>query len=146
MNRYLFSGTGAVAAIRYTVVSRLALMLIFSAIALLAVVPFFYFASLRQPPAYIAIGFVLTAMAVTFPEPAVMFGQAGAIGIALALVACVLRRVISPQQAVHLQRGRINVAPDSQQLSGAVFSEGSSRATTATAPAHLKVARVEAEP
>jgi hypothetical protein len=147
MNRYLFSATGAVRTVSYTTVSRLTLMLVVSVIALLAVVPFFYLAPLRQPPVYFAIGVVLTALAVTFPEPAVLFGQAGAIGVVLALVACVLRRVIgSPQPAPLPPRGRIYISPDSQPSGPVpVFGEGSSRATTATAPAHLQVARVETE-
>ena len=145
MNRYLFSSTGAVSTIAYTTVDRITLMFVFSLVALLAVLPFFYLAPLRQPPAYFAIGVILAALAITFPGPAVLFGQAGAIGVALALVACVLRRVIgTPQPASLAPRSRVHVAPDSQP-SGLGFGEGSSRATTATAPAHLKVAQVETE-
>ena len=54
MNRYLFSATGAVSAVSYATVSRVHLMLVFSLIALLAVVPFFYLPPLRQPPALLS--------------------------------------------------------------------------------------------
>lgn len=147
-NRYLFSSGGGVASVTFQRVSRLSLMLIFSGLALVVVVPFFYLPSLRHPAIYFAIGMVLVALAVTFPEPAVLCGQAGAIGVALALLACLLNRAVGPETTpAPPTQGSVYVTFDSQASNSVpILTEGSSRATTATAPAHLQVSQPEDEP
>lgn len=140
MNRYLFSSTGSVASTTFRPVRRVTLMFLFSSIVLVAVLSFFYIEPLQHPVVYFVIGVVLIALAVTFPEPAVLAGQAGAIGVGLALVACLLHRVVGVQAVSPVAHPGAVLLPHDSQASGPMppYSDGSSRATTATAPAHLQ--------
>ncbi|MBC8350988.1 MAG: hypothetical protein H8E66_03320 [Planctomycetes bacterium] len=147
-NRYLFSSTGSVDSIGFVTVSRLMLLIVTSGSALVVVLPFIYLPSLRRPAVFFIVGVMLIGVAVTYPEHAAILGQAGAIGLGLAIVACVLQRLIGRRpmtSATH--RGSVYLPPDSQASAASAHRpEGSSRATTATAPAHLQVAQVEGEP
>jgi hypothetical protein len=131
-------------------VSRLMLLMVSSGLALAVVLPFIYMPTLRQPAVFFVVGVMLFGVAVTYPEHAALLGQAGAIGLGLAIVACALQRLvgrtpITPMMSI-ARRGSVYVAPDSQASGVSVRAiEGSSHATTATAPAHLQVARVESE-
>jgi hypothetical protein len=147
-NRYLFSSTGSVGSVGFVIVSRLMLMIVSSGLALGVVLPFLYLPMLRQPAVFVVVGVLLLACAVTFPEQGVVLGQAGAIGLGLGIVACALQRLVgrTPVPPV-TRRGSVYITPDSQASAApSRITEGSSRATTATAPAHLQVARVEGEP
>jgi hypothetical protein len=147
-NRYLFSSTGSVESVGFVKVSRLMLMMVSSGLALAVVLPFIYLPMLRQPAVFVVAGVILLAGSVTYPEPSVLLGQAGAIGLGLAMVACALQRLVvrSPLTPVN-RRGSVYLTPDSQtSVAPSRVIEGSSRTTTATAPAHLQVAQVEGEP
>ncbi|MBI2479884.1 MAG: hypothetical protein HYV60_15005 [Planctomycetia bacterium] len=146
-NRYLFSSTGAVASVAFVKVSRLTLLMVSSGLALAVVLPFIYLPALRQPAVFFIVGVMLFGVAVTYPEHAAVLGQAGAIGLGLAIVACALQRLVGRTPITPVtRRSSVYIAPDSQasDLSDRV-PEGSSHATTATAPAHLQVAQVEGD-
>jgi hypothetical protein len=146
-NRYLFSSTGSVDSVVFVKVSRLTLLIVSSGLALVTVLPFIYLPSLRQPAVFFVVGVMLFGVAVTYPEHAAVLGQAGAIGLGLAIVAMTIRRLVGRTPIAPMpRRNSVFIAPDSQASGGSVrVPEGSSRATTATAPAHLQVARVEGE-
>ncbi|MEO8494558.1 MAG: hypothetical protein ABI614_05785, partial [Planctomycetota bacterium] len=146
-NRYLFSSTGSVESVGFIKVSRLTLMLASSGLALAVVLPFIYLPTLRRPAVFFVVGVVLFGIAMTYPNQSAVLGQTGAIGLGLAILACALQRLVgkSPLTPV-ARRGSIYIAPDSQANGASVrVPDGSSRATTATAPAHLQVAQVEGE-
>lgn len=148
-NRYLFSSTGSVDSVVFVKVSRLMLLLISSGVALVVVLPFIYLPTLRQPGVFFMVGVMLFGVAVTYPEQAVLFGQAGAIGLGMAIVACAMQRLVGRTPLTPLapmnRRGSAYIRPESQasDVLSVSVPEGSSHATTATAPAHLQVAQVE---
>ena len=147
-NRYLFSSTGSVDSVGFVKVSRRMLMFVSSGLALLVVLPFIYIPALRQSAVFFVVGVLLFGVAVTYPEHSAVLGQTGAIGLGLAVVAGVLHRLVGRSPAMPaIRRGSVSMTPDSQANGASVrVNDGSSRATTATAPAHLQVARVEGEP
>ena len=149
-NRYLFSSTGSVDSVVFVKVSRLMLLLVSSGASLVVVLPFIYLPRLRQPGIFFIVGVMLFGVAVTYPEQAALFGQAGAIGLGLTIVACAVQRLVGRTPATPLipiaRRGSAYITPDSQASDVSVrLLEGNSHATTATAPAHLQAARVEGE-
>lgn len=146
-NRYLFSSTGSVESVSFIKVTRLTLLMISSGSALLAVLPFIYFPSFRRPGVFFAVGVILFCVAWFYPEFTAVLGQAGAVGLGLAIVACAIQRLAGRSVATPIvRRGSVYITTDSQPSVVSVRApEGSSRATTATAPAHLQVARVEGE-
>jgi len=146
-NRYLFSSTGSVDSVEFVKVSRLMLMVVSSGLALAAVLPFIYLPTLRRPDVFFAAGVMLFGFAVTYPDHSAMLGQAGAIGLGLAIAACALQRLVGRSSMTPVtRRGSVYIAPDSMAAgASARVTDGSSRATTATAPAHLQVAQVEGE-
>ncbi|HUG66706.1 MAG TPA: hypothetical protein VMM76_03075, partial [Pirellulaceae bacterium] len=146
-NRYLFSSTGSVDSVVFVKVSRLTLMLVSSGLALAVVLPFIYLPTLRQPGVFVVVGVMLFGVAVTYPEHAAVLGQAGAIGLGLAVVAIAIQRAVGRSPVAPIpRRSSVFITTDSQASVGSVrLPDGSSHATTATAPAHLQVARVEGE-
>ncbi|MCA9142545.1 MAG: hypothetical protein KDB05_07150 [Planctomycetales bacterium] len=146
-NRYLFSSTGSVESVGFVKVSRLMLLMVSSGLALVTVLPFIYLPSLRHPGVFFVVGVMLFGIAVTYPEHTAVIGQAGAIGLGLGILACAIQRLVGKTPATPIaRRGSVYITPDSQpSLTPPRVAEGSSRATTATAPAHLQVARVEGD-
>jgi hypothetical protein len=143
-NRYLFSAIGSARAVDFVLVDRLKLMGGVSGVALAIALCFIYFPVLRHPGAFFAAGIVLAALAMTFPEHAVLCAQTGAIGLGMALLASVLNHFVGHRGGVTSIR-RDSVYVDSYGSSVPFRKEGSSRATTATAPAHLQAPQVEDE-
>lgn len=147
-NRYLFSSTGSVNSVDFVKVSRLMLMFVASGSVLALVLPFIYLPTLRRPAVFFVVGVVMFAATMTYPDYSALLGQAGAIGVGLAVVACALQRLVgrsSPVMPV-IRRSSVYTPSDSQSAGTSVrVSEGSSRATTATAPAHLQAAQVEGD-
>ena len=147
-NRYLFSSTGSVAAVDFTIISRVTLMLACSGAVLVVLLPWLYWPVLRQQGVLLFAGVLLVALAITFPEVAALAGQAGAAGLSLALLAAILYRLFAQVPVTTAARpSGIYMPPDSHPSTprpappSIRLGEGSSRGTTATAPAHLQVAQ-----
>ncbi len=146
-NRYLFSSMGSVNSVVFVKVSRLLLMLISSGAVLAVVLPFVYLPALRRPAVFFVVGVMLFAVALTYPDYSALLGQAAAIGLGLAVVACALQRLVGRTSMTPVvRRSSVYISSDSQSADVSVrVSDGSSRVTTATAPAHLQVAQVEGD-
>jgi len=146
-NQYLFSGTGAVQQIAFATVDRTVVMLLTSGAALVLLLPSVYWPWLRQPVLFLLLGLVLAFLAVTYPEPAAVCGQAVALGLAMGLLGILIHQFAgTPVPEVAPRQGSVYIVSDSQvSPSAGPTGEGSSRATTESAPAHLRVARVQGE-
>ena len=94
-NRYLFSTAGQEGRFEVVVVRRWLLLLVASAAALAIGLALIYFPALRRTRALVAAAAVLLVIALIYPEPALLFAQAGSLGLLLVLAALVLRGIVS---------------------------------------------------
>jgi PAS domain-containing protein len=94
-NRYLFSTAGQEGRFEVVVIRRWLLLLVASAGALAIGLVLIYFPALRRARALVAAAAVALIVALIYPEPALLFAQAGSLGLLLVLAALVLRGIVS---------------------------------------------------
>ena len=94
-NRYLFSTAGQEGRFELVVVRRWLLLLIASAVPLVVGLMLIYFPALRRLRVLIAAGVVALVVALIYPEPALLFAQAGSLGLLLVLAALRRARIVS---------------------------------------------------
>ncbi len=90
-NRYLFSAAGSEPRLEVVIARRWLLLLVASAAVLSAGLGLIYFTALRRPPVLFGVAGLLVLGAIIYPEPTLLAAQAASLGLALALLALVLR-------------------------------------------------------
>lgn len=98
MSRYLFSSLGAVDKCQIRTASRSLIVLTASGIALVAGLLLIYVPASRHPVTLLAVSIMLLAAAVLFPEPTLLVLQAASLGLALILMAGLLRRSVAQRR------------------------------------------------
>ncbi len=98
-NRYLFSTAGQEGRFQVVIIRRWLLLLVASAGALAIGLALIYFPALRRTRALIAAAAVASIIALIYPEPALLFAQAGSLGLLLVLAALVLRGIVNRRPA-----------------------------------------------
>jgi hypothetical protein len=101
-NRYVLSGLGSTKSLDIYTASRASLVLFAAGGALIVGLSLLYFRALRRPDLLFALGIVLIAGAVLFPEPALLVAQASALGAGLVGMAVLLDRYIKSRRGVSL--------------------------------------------
>jgi len=94
-NRYLFSTAGQEGRFEVVVIRRWLLLLVASTAALAIGLALIYFPALRETRALVAAAAVALILAIIYPEPALLFAQAGSLGVLLVLAALVLRGILN---------------------------------------------------
>lgn len=146
-NGYLFAGFGAMGQLEVMTFSRTWLLLIASGVALTAGLLLMYLPLLRHPAWAVSAGIAILALALIKPEGAVLIGQAAALGIALAVVGHLVRFVFWREVAERSQlRSRAPLSDSKLMEVRLPRTDGSSRITTASAPAAMSTPAAEAKP
>ena len=97
----LFSSVGGPPSFEVLVARRWLLLSVASLIALGAGLALLYFPALRRPRVLAVVAGVLLLAAFVEPELTLLAGQSAILGLALALVALALRRVVRPSTTPH---------------------------------------------
>jgi hypothetical protein len=92
-NEYLYSGLAPLASIEIVTMPRWLLVLLASGSVLAVAVLWVYVPLVRRGWLVLAVAFLGAGLSVAFPEPAALFGQAAVLGLVLATVAALLRRL-----------------------------------------------------
>jgi hypothetical protein len=95
MNVYLFSVMGGEGALDVWIARRSTIVFATSAIVLAVVLLALYAPALRRPRWVAVMGILVSVSAVAYPEPAIVLGQAGLLGVGLAAMAVLLRRLLA---------------------------------------------------
>jgi hypothetical protein len=93
MNVYLFSVVGGQGTLNAWIARRSTIVFVASSIVLAVVLLALYAPALRRPRWLAAVGVVLIILAVAYPEPAIVLSQAALLGVGLAAIAALLRRL-----------------------------------------------------
>ena len=144
-NRYVFSSLGVPTDVSLWTVSRSLLVFVASFAALIVGLIFIYVPVARHPVALLVAAILLTALSSLYPGPVVLIAQAASIGIALALMAGILRRATSRRQ--HSAKV-VRSAPSSilERTSNEFYQRPSPSVSTATAPVVMDLASVQSKP
>jgi hypothetical protein len=92
-NVYLFSAMGQPQSTVVWVVARSLIVFAASLAVLAAAFLILYVPQLRRPQTLVVVGLFVLALALAYPEPAILLGQAAALGLVLAIAAAVLHRI-----------------------------------------------------
>ena len=131
-NRYLFSSLEPAPEVKLRTDNRLRIMLVASGLALVAGLLVIYVPASRHPAVLLTLAIALGCMAISWPEPTLLIGQASSLGVALAILAGVLRRALGRRTAPVLSADEA-VMPMVEGSRGAI-PWGSSLATQSTQP------------
>jgi hypothetical protein len=105
-NRYLFSSFKNVQPLRISTADRSLIVLLASAITLGIGLLLLYVPASRHPGVLLAGALALMALGLVYPEPAVLIAQAATLGLVLAVLATLLKLVLTRQrQAAVVVRG-----------------------------------------
>ncbi len=96
-NAYLYSGLAPMASIEMFTAPRWLFVLVASGAVLAVVSMWMYVPMVRRGWIGILLAVIVASLAVAYPGPAVLVGQAAVLGVILAAVALVLRRWMSPR-------------------------------------------------
>lgn len=97
-NQYLYSTLEMPADVNFYVGSRTALVGVLSLVVLLAGLGFLYVTWMRRPTVVFILVVLLAALGLEFPEPALLTLQAASLGVACALGALLLRRLLRREE------------------------------------------------
>ncbi len=93
-NEYLFSGLAPVASIEIVTMPRWLVVLAASGVVVVLTLAWMYLPAVRRGWIVLTLAVGVAAVAVAFPSPAVLFGQAAVLGVAASAVAVVLARLL----------------------------------------------------
>ncbi len=144
-NRYLFSSLGPQVDLNIWTVRRSGLVFGASLALLLAGFVVIYVPVVRHPVALFGVAVVLLAGSLIEPEAALLFSQAAALGLCLALVAAVLARRVSRRLTppVTIIRSPSSILDRSLTQSMPRAGKSVAQPSTATAPMAMQVASPE---
>ncbi len=94
-NRYLFSTVGATVDFEVAIARRWLVVLLASFACLLVALAVLYVPALRRPRVLVAGGCLLLLLPLAWPDQSMVFVEAGILGLALAVLAVVLRRALN---------------------------------------------------
>jgi hypothetical protein len=148
LNQYLFSSFGELPRLRLTMMTRWVLLLLASGCVLLAGLLLMYTGVLRHPLVLVGAGVGLLILVAWSPDLAALAGQAAGLGLLLLVMAQGLKWLVGWRQAGRtVVRGVSAPLGDSKTLrSASLPAEGSSFATTSTAPVVLHLPATESKP
>jgi hypothetical protein len=92
-NEYLYSGLAPLASIEIVTMPRWLIVLLASGAVLALAVVWVYAPIVGRGWVMVSLAIVVAALAVSFPEPAALLGQAAVLGLVLATVVALLRRL-----------------------------------------------------
>jgi len=136
MNEYLFSTLGRVDSCAIVTAGRTAIVLFSSSIVLLAGLVLIYVRAARHPLVLLSATVFLAGFAALYPELVLVAAEASAVGLALVLVAIVLRRWTAavhpsaPSEVASSATLVLHVSPTGEQPV-TIAAAGSSKATIA---------------
>jgi hypothetical protein len=133
-NRYLYSSPAGEDRLTILVASRSELLLYGGGVVLGFSLMLLYFPKARHPVLLLLAAAALLFLSAVYPEPALLFGQAAAIGVALALLALLLRWTVREYQPER-STARSRTSSIVRQALPEAPRAGSSHATTQSAPA-----------
>jgi hypothetical protein len=144
-NTYLFSGLAPVASIEMLTAPRWLIVLVASGAVLVAVSLWMYVPIVRRGWIGVLLAAVVAALAVTYPAPAVLVGQAAVLGVLLAAVALVLRRWTTPRTIVKppATTGSTNLRMRSSLRTDSYLTPSLGASTSGTPTAPLVVPEVD---
>ncbi len=93
-NQYLFSGLAPVASIEVLTMPRWLVVLAASGVVVALTMAWLYLPAARRGWLVLLLAMGTAALAVAFPTPAMLFGQAAVLGVAISAVAVVLARLL----------------------------------------------------
>lgn len=93
MNTYLFSSLGRIGPCEVVTASRTTIVFVASGLALLAGLLLIYVRAARHPVVLLVATAILAGLAAIYPELAMLAAQASAVGLALVLLAALLRHL-----------------------------------------------------
>jgi len=144
-NHYLFSSFGTLDRERFTLAARGTLLVTMSGVSLAIGLLLIYVRGLRHPAAIFVGGLVVFTLILWYPGLAAELSQASAIGLLLALVACLLKWFVDLRQARgSVIQGTTYASPDSQTVKAAVSTPDSKAVPATTVPASMAVAESKA--
>jgi hypothetical protein len=120
MNVYLFSVLGDQGALDVWIARRSTIVFVASAIVLSVVLLVLYAPALRRPRSLAVVGMAVSILAVAYPEPAIVLGQAALLGIGLAAIAGLLRRLL-PRESIGNEISRTQSGAGTDKSSTDVF-------------------------
>jgi hypothetical protein len=94
-NEYLYTGLSPVLSIELITAPRWLVVFIASSTVLGIAIALFYLPALRQGWVLIAFGCAIGGLAVVFPVPALLLAQAASLGVVVAVLGLVLRRIMA---------------------------------------------------
>lgn len=133
VNRYLFSAVGPVENCTVYTAERATIVFVASAVALALGLLLLYVRAMRHPIALTAGGAILIGLAAAEPAAAVLFLQAAALGVALAILGALLRRWTTRPEAGEPLSRAIKPLDGSRRTDAAVIRPPD--VSTQTAPA-----------
>ncbi len=146
LNTYLFTSFGAPQQLSAVTSSRVLVLFTASGLALAIGLLLVYFPAMRHPALLMTVGIFLLVLAPIAPEVSVLFAQAASLGIVLALLARLLRAVLlRAHPATATVQGRTQFSDSKMVEMRYSRTDGSSRITTASAPAAVQTPSAESK-
>jgi hypothetical protein len=143
-NAYLYSGLAPVASIDIVTAPRWLLVLAASSAVLGAVTLCMYVPSVRRRWLGILLATGIAGLAVAYPAPAVLLGQAAVLGVVLAAVSVALqRRLVRPTPRVSTTSGSTNLRMRSSLRTDSYLSPSLGTTGTGTPTAPLAIPEVD---
>jgi hypothetical protein len=138
-NAYLYSGLAPVASIEMLTAPRWLIVLVSSAVVLAAVTVWLYVPVARRAWIALALAAIVAGLAIAYPDPAVLVGQAALLGIGLAAIGVALRRwtrsrVVSLPPPTNSNSTNLRIRSSLRTDSYATPSLSASTSGTPTAP------------
>ena len=94
-NEYLYSGLAPVSSIELVTAPRWFIVLVSSGSVLALALAWIYVPAVRRRWVVVAVACLLAVMAVAYPTPAMLLGQASILGVALAALAALIARLVA---------------------------------------------------
>jgi hypothetical protein len=94
-NEYLYTGLAPLQSIEIVVAPRWLVVLVASAVVLIAAMVWIYLPVIRRWPLVVAVALALAGLAVSFPVPALLLAQASVLGLVLAGLALLVAQLVA---------------------------------------------------
>jgi hypothetical protein len=120
MNVYLFSVMGDQGALEVWIARRSTIVFVASSIVLAVVLLALYAPALRRPRSLAVVGMLVCVMAMAYPGPAIVLGQAALLGVGLAAIAALLRRLL-PRDSIGVEVSRPQISAAAEKSSTDVY-------------------------
>jgi hypothetical protein len=138
-NRYLFSSIGSETRFEVVIVRRWLLLLTASLGMLLTGLALMYVPPLRSPRVILAAAVMLLIAVLIWPDPMVLLAQAASVGLCLAVLALMLRRLVGRPGDITESTARAPASPTLERSSKRLAYRASDERDAATTTASIAV-------